>query len=327
MRKFLLMLFTTLLLALFTACGGDDGAQTAEDVEVEEIEETEDVEKGETVYPLTVTDASGEEITFESAPERIVSISPSETEILFALGLGDEVVGVTDFDDYPEEVFEKEKIGGLIDPNEEAILELEPDLVITGLSISDDIVENLRGLGLEVYKTDANSLDDVLSNIDLLGEITNSQSEAEALISEMEETIEKVKSTVASLDEEEKKKVYIEYNPGWTVGDGEFMNELIELSGGINIAADESGWIEINEEKIIQDDPDVIIYAANLVDEESGKKLDELIKDRSGWDKITAIEEDHFVPMDESIMSRVGPRVTLALEQIAEGIYPELFEQ
>src|SRR5699024_8585061 len=263
----------------------------------------------------------------EEEPERIVSTSTSDTEILFALGLDEKIVGVSDYDNFPEEALEKPKVGGVVDPNVEAILTQEPDLVVTGNSMSDDAVERIRGLDLTLYQTDPKNMEETLDVIIETGIITNRLEEAEALVAEMQEVIDQVKETVADIPEEEKKKVYIEYNPGWTVGDGEFMNELIELAGGINVAADESGWIQVNEEKIIQDNPDVIIYAANLVDEDSGKQLGELIKERSGWDKITAIQEDQMVPIDENLMSRNGPRIVDALLEMAEGIYPERFEQ
>lgn len=217
-------------------------------------------------------------------------------------------------------------MGGVVEPNVEAILEQEPDLVVTGNSISEEAAQNIRDLGITLYQTDPKNMEEVFDVIRETGLITNRQKEAEDVIEEMQSVIDHVKETVAEVAEEDKKKVYIEYNPGWTVGKGEFMHELIELAGGINVAGDTEGWIEVNEEKIIEENPDVIIYAADLVDEETGKQLGELIKERDGWEEITAIEEDQMVPIDEDIMSRNGPRIVEALQQIAEGIYPELFD-
>ncbi|HLS23926.1 MAG TPA: ABC transporter substrate-binding protein [Pseudogracilibacillus sp.] len=330
LRRYLFTLLTVMVLLFVTACGGGTPTDTDNDQNANEdvTEESADGGAGpdETEYPLTVVDVTGTEITIEKEPERIVSTSTSDTEILFALGLGDKIYGVSDFDNYPEEAKDKPKMGGVVEPNVEAILEQEPDLVVTGNSISEEAAQNIRDLGITLYQTDPKNMEEVFDVIRETGLITNRQKEAEDVIEEMQSVIDHVKETVAEVAEEDKKKVYIEYNPGWTVGKGEFMHELIELAGGINVAGDTEGWIEVNEEKIIEENPDVIIYAADLVDEETGKQLGELIKERDGWEEITAIEEDQMVPIDEDIMSRNGPRIVEALQQIAEGIYPELFD-
>lgn len=330
LRRYLFTLLTVMVLLFVTACGGGTPTDTDNDQNANEdvTEESADGGAGpdETEYPLTVVDVTGTEITIEKEPERIVSTSTSDTEILFALGLGDKIYGVSDFDNYPEEAKDKPKMGGVVEPNVEAILEQEPDLVVTGNSISEEAAQNIRDLGITLYQTDPKNMEEVFDVIRETGLITNRQKEAEDVIEEMQSVIDHVKETVAEVAEEDKKKVYIEYNPGWTVGKGEFMHELIELAGGINVAGDTEGWIEVNEEKIIEENPDVIIYAADLVDEETGKQLGELIKERDGWEEITAIEENQMVPIDEDIMSRNGPRIVEALQQIAEGIYPELFD-
>lgn len=326
MRKLSLGIFAVFLLLFSSACGQDESTTTEEVVEAESNEPPSEATELDTEYPYTVTDLTGTEVVIEEEPERIVSVSTSDTEILFALGLDEQIYGVSDFDNYPEAALDKPKMGGVVEPNIEAILGQEPDLIVTGTSISPDVVEKIRELDLTIYQSDAKNTEEILASILEMGKITNKQSEAEALVAEMRDTIDSIEALVAEIPEDEKKKVYIEYNPGWTVGAGEFMNELIEMAGGINIAADEAGWIQVNEEKIIQDDPDVILHAAELVDQDTGKKLSELIKDRSGWDKITAIQEDRMVPIDENIMSRNGPRIVDLLQIIAEGIYPELFE-
>ncbi|TFE19726.1 ABC transporter substrate-binding protein [Cohnella luojiensis] len=280
-------------------------------------------ESKQTTYPLTVKDTSGQDITFTKAPERIVSTSPSETEILFALGLGDQVVGVSDYDNFPKEVESKQKVGGVTEPNMEAIIAANADLVISGISIKDTALEKMRSLGLNVLRTDPKKVEDVFNNILLIGQISNKQAEAEALVAKMREDVRKVTEATATVKPEDKKKVYIEFSPGWTVGKGEFMDELIAMAGGINIASDIEGWSAINEEKIIKDNPDVIIYTLNITDE-SGKKLEDLIQGRSGWDKIKAIADKNLVGLDGDTLSRPGPRITEALLQISNGIYPGL---
>lgn len=280
-----------------------------------------------TTYPLTVTDATGQSFTFDKAPERIVSTSPAETEILFALGLNDKIVGVSDYDDYPEEAKSKEKVGGITKPNEEAIVGLTPDLVVTGISMPDEVVQKLRSLKLNLYKTEPKTMDDVMKDITDLGLITDRQSEAEALVASMKADIQKVKDAVASVKPEDKKKVYVEFAPGWTVGKGEFMDELITVAGGINVAGDTTGWNEISEEKIVQSNPDVILYTTGVVDDKTGKPLEDIIRGRSGWDQITAIKEGRVIGLDQNILSRPGPRITQGLLDVAKAIYPDLVKE
>ncbi|WP_027085779.1 ABC transporter substrate-binding protein [Cohnella panacarvi] len=278
-----------------------------------------------TVYPLTEKDATGKEITFEQAPETIVSASPAETEILFALGLADRIVGVSDFDNYPKEAESKPKVGGIVEPNTEAIVAAGADLVVAGISIKDTALDNLRTLGLNVVCMNPRKLDDVLSDILQLGRITDQQTEAEALVAQMKADIQMVKGVAETIKPEEKRKVYIEYSPGWTVGSGEFMDELITLAGGVNIASDVQGWSQINEEKVIKDNPDVIIHTLNLVDDK-GNKLEDLIRGRSGWGEITAIKNDRVVGLDGDVLARPGPRITQALLGIASAIYPDSYQ-
>ena len=278
----------------------------------------------QSVYPLTITDATGKTITIEQAPQRIVSTSPAETEILFALGLGEQVVGVSDYDDYPAEAKEKPKVGGVVKPNEEAILSQSPDLVIGGISMDKQVAEKMQSLGLPMYITHPSSVEDIMNNILTMGIITNRQAQAEEIVAGMKADIAYVTEAVQNVKPEEMKKVYLEFAPGWTVGKGEFMDELITIAKGVNIAADTQGWNQINEEKILQENPDVILYASGMTDEQTGKKLEQIIQSRSGWNTITAIKEQKLYGMDENMLSRPGPRITKGLIEVAKAIYPDL---
>lgn len=276
-----------------------------------------------TPYPLTIKDTTGTEVTLQKAPQRIVSTSTAETEILFALGLGDRIVGVSDFDNYPEEAKSKPKVGGVSAPNVEAILAANADLVITGISIKDDALAKLRSLDLPLYKVEPKSVADIIADILVIGQLTDKQKEAQAIVDKMKADIARVQTAVGGLKPEQQKKVYIEFSPGWTVGKGEFMDELITIAGGINIAADTKGYNKINEEKIIQDNPAVIFFSTGTKDKE-GQTLDQIIKKRNGWDKIAAIRDNRVIGVDQDTLNRPGPRITQGLLSIAKGIYPEL---
>ncbi|MDR0269804.1 ABC transporter substrate-binding protein [Paenibacillus sp.] len=320
-----------LLLALsLAACGNetkDNQTATQEPAKQESQQtQTDQQDQLKTTYPLTLQDATGQSFTFKEAPKKIVSVSPAETEALFAIGLGDEIVGVSDYDDYPEAVKSKPKMGGIMKPNEEAMIAAQPDVVFTGISMSEDAVKKLRELQIPIFKTAPKTVDDVMKNIETYGQITDHQAEAQKVVDQMKEERDKIVQAVKSLSEDQKKKVYIEFSPGWTVGKGEFMDELIMLAGGINVAADTQGWNQISEEKIIKDNPDVILFAKSVVDDKTKKGLGDIIKGRSGWDQITAVKNGNVIGMDDNLLSRPGPRVTQGLLEVAKAIYPELFK-
>lgn len=320
-----------IILALsLAACGNNnEEKQVTESAPLVSEQATQPIEQASelrTVYPLTVKDVTGESFTFSEAPDQLISISTAETEILFALGLDEQIVGVSDFDDYPEAAKAKPKMGGVYNLNEEAIIAAQPDLVLTGTSLNVEANEKFRDLGIPAFKTDAKSVDEVIANIELLGKITDRQAEAKRVVDTMKQERDEVTNVVKSLTPEQKKKVYLEFSLGWTVGSGEFLDELITLAGGVNVAADTVGWNEISEEKIINDNPDVILYSKNVIDENTKETLDQVIKARSGWDQIAAIKNDDVYALDDSLISRTGPRVTQGLKIIANAIYPELMK-
>lgn len=277
-----------------------------------------------TAYPLKVKDATGKEFTFEKAPAKIVSVSPSETETLFALGLGDKVVGVSDFCDYPEEAKKKPKMGSIVKPNEEALIAANADIVLSGVSLKVAAVEQLRGLNVNVFKVEPKTIDDVMNNILKFGQIFDKQEQAEKLVASMKAERQKVTDAVKDLKPEQKKKVLMEFSPGWTVGKGEFLDEMITIAGGINVSSDVQGYAKLNEEKVIADNPQVILYPKNLIDENSKKTMDQIIRERSSWANIDAIKNNKLAGVDKDTISRPGPRITAALVEVAKGIYPEL---
>lgn len=277
-----------------------------------------------TAYPLTLKDSSGKEFTFESAPQKIVSLAPSETETLFALGLDQQIAGVSDLDDYPEAVKDKPRMGGS-QVNVEAVVAAQPDLIVAASMIDEQTVKSLTDLGYKVFQSDPKTMSGVMEHIRTIGEITDHQAQAEEVVGQMQQELSRVTEAVKSLTEDQKKKVYIEFSTGWTVGKGEFMDEMITLAGGVNVASDVQGWSKINEENIIKANPDVILYAKSVVDE-NNRTLADVIKGRAGWDQITAIKEDRVVGLDDNLLSRPGPRVTQGLIEIAKAIYPELIQ-
>lgn len=332
----LLMVFS---LAGLAACGeesssdqsADQADQQQQDTEQQEQSEgnSEETEQEDTaddlaaVFPITVTDATGKEVTIESQPERIVSVMPSSTEIAFALGLGDKVVGVSDYDNYPKEVLELEKVGGL-QLNFEKIVSLDPDLVLANTGNGQSI-EKMRDLGLNVLVLGAQSLEGTFEDIRLTGKATGTAEQAEQVIEKMKDERDQVAEVVSSIPEDERKTVWIEVGQDlFSVGSGTFMNELVELAGGKNIMADQEGWPQVSEEEVIEKNPDVVLVTyAKFVEGD----LVEIVKQRQNWQNITAIQENQIYSLDGDIATRPGPRITQVLQEIAESLYPEKFNQ
>ncbi|MCL9659293.1 ABC transporter substrate-binding protein [Paenibacillus hunanensis] len=329
------IVMAAMLSVLLAACAPTQPAPTTQQPATESTESSNTSSSSnatssageQTTYPLTIKDATGYHFTFKEQPKRIVSISPAETEALFALGLDQQIVGVSEYDNYPEGVKSKARIGGVSKPDVEAVVALRPDVVFTGISSSEALVKELRAAGIPIFKTTPKTIDDVMSNIELYGKITNRQAEAKQVTDHMREQVKSVTDAVASLTPEQKKKVYIEFSPGWTVGKGEFMDEMITLAGGTNIAGNTTGWHEINEEAIVAADPDVILYSKQSMDATTNQTLDQIIRARSGWNKIKAIQNNQLFGLDDDLVSRPGPRVTDGLVEIAHAIYPNLFKQ
>ncbi|UVI32596.1 ABC transporter substrate-binding protein [Paenibacillus spongiae] len=274
-----------------------------------------------TVYPLTVKDATNVEITFNAAPQKVVTLVPSETEIMYAIGAGDQVVGVDDYSNYPAEAAEKTKIGGM-EANIEAIVGLKPDLVLASSGMNQATIDKLRELKLNVYASDPKTYDAVIEKINQVGIIMDQKAEAEEVTKHMQDVRQQVQDTVKDAA---KPNVYLEFSPGWTVGAGEFLDELIATAGGINIA-DQKGWYEIDPEQVIKSNPEVIIYASMPVKEGEVNPILDLIQKRPGWDSINALKNKQVHEVDSDPLVRVGPRLADGLQDVAKKIHPDLFK-
>lgn len=274
-------------------------------------------------YPLEITDGAGNKVTIDKKPERIISAAPSNTEILFGLGLGDKIVGVTSYCDYPNEAKSKPQIGDLFTPNVEKIIELQPDVVINAWSINDEMKKQLEEAGIKVVTYAPESISQVIDTIEKIGNLTDSDLEAKKIVEEMKrkqnEIIEKVKDA-------EKTKVFyeIEYSSAlWTAGADSFIDELITLSGGENIAKDAKGsYSEYSVEALIEKNPD--IYISNTFNAALKDISD--VKKRPGYESIAAIKNNRVEILDGNILSRPSQRVVEALALMAKAIHPEVFK-
>ncbi|WP_088007633.1 ABC transporter substrate-binding protein [Indiicoccus explosivorum] len=321
---------------LLAGCGdtAEEPETTEEEVTEEEVadeevaEETPAEEQPEAVaFPLTVTDAAGNEMTIEEEPESIVSLMPSNTEILFELGLGDRVVGVTDFDTYPEEVADIEKVGG-VEFNVEKIISLAPDVVLaheSAVATGAAGYQQLRDAGIPVYVvSDATTFDEVYASIEEIGEVTGAAAEADGIITSMQEEVAAIEEQAAEV--EEPKDVFVEIAGApdiYTAGSGTLIDEMIEVINAENVAAELEGWPNVDPEQIVEWNPDVILttYGAFTPD------AVEQVLAREGFGDVTAVAEEAVYDVDGNVVTRPGPRLTEGLELMAEAVYPEVFSE
>ncbi len=283
-------------------------------------------------FPLTLVDASGRTIVIEHEPKRIVSMAPSITEMLFALGLGNKVVGVTRYCDYPNEAVKLVKegkiqvIGGFTDPSIEKIASLNPDLVI-GCKIHEKFVPLLDSLGLNVMIVGSKSVDDVYKSIYLIGKACGVEDKALSLIGNIKDHIRNIWFRVRNVSKPTV-LVIVWLNPLWIAGKDTYIDNLISLAGGIN-AYSGNGWKSIDIETFLKLNPDIIIITSHAAPGQSPDKILNYLKQSiPGWRNVSAVANNKIYFLSgnaEEACVRPGPRIALAIETLAKIIHPEIF--
>ena len=280
-----------------------------------------------------LVDDLGYSLTLSSPPERIVSLAPSNTEMLFAVGAGDNVVGVTDFCNYPYnfsawiEAGNMSSIGNYYNPSVEPIVALDPDLVLASTG-SLEATENLRTLGYNVLVIEPRNVSFVLRDIVLIGRATNHYNEALDVESALKDRIEAVENKVAEATTTPKVYHEIWNGPLMSAGPGTFIDELITLAGGENIFHDATtSWPNTSSEAIIEKNPDVMFFPNMYMGVGNFYETIETVENRPGWNTITAIKNGAIYEINADIISRSGPRLVDALELIAKMVHPEIFGQ
>ncbi|MFC0300546.1 ABC transporter substrate-binding protein [Virgibacillus soli] len=324
-----LNLFVLVMLLAFGVLAGCSSSSDENKDKNKEDVQTEQSDAGnssEVAFPVTVTDATGAKLTIEEKPEKIVSVLPSNTEIAFALGLGDEIVGVSDHDNYPEEATKKEKIGGL-ELNVEKILSLEPQLVLADQSNDEKALDQLRDSGIPVLVvSSASNFDGVYDVIGLIGKATGTHEKALDIITEMKDKLIALEEKASTIEEKDQKSVFVEISPSpeiYTTGKDTFMDELLTKINAKNAAEDQVGWPKMNEEAIIALNPDVIITTYGSFVEDPVAEVTE----RNGWNEVTAVKNKQIIDVNEDLVSRPGPRLVEGAEELGKAIYPDIFAE
>lgn len=280
----------------------------------------------------TVTDDEGYLTEFTSVPQRIISLAPSNTQILYAIGVGDRVVGVTDYDQYPYnftawfEAGNMTSIGGFSTPNKETIASLNPDLLLA-TTIHDADLPTFRNLGYKVLVLNPTDVSSVLNDILMVGKATNAEQSGQNLVDSINSEIDSISQKIAAAHVE-KPKVYYEVWLDMSAGSTSFINDVITKAGGENIFGTETDqYPTVSSETIIQKNPDIILLPTEMANAGEAPfygSVDE-VKARPGWNTISAIQNDRIVIVDGSLFAEAGPRIGEQIAVTAKALYPELF--
>ncbi|MFC1947492.1 ABC transporter substrate-binding protein [Chloroflexota bacterium] len=280
----------------------------------------------EQVITIEVTDMIGRAVTLEGIPEKIVSLAPSNTEILFSLDLGDKIVGVSEFCDYPAAAGEKPKVGGYADADVEKIIAAEPDVIfVTDIHV-DEVLPKLEDLGQTVVVIDPRTLDKVLESFMLIGKVTGTSTKASQVVTDMSERIKKITDKTAGLSTVNRPRVFyvMWHDPLMTVGSDTRIHELIEKAGGINIFADTTGYPTIELEILVEANPQVIIAGTGM-----GEGADApftFAKTESRLADSEARKNNMIYEINTDLVGRPTERMIEGFEQMAKMIHPGLFD-
>jgi len=326
-RSLITLLGLLLVMAMiFTACGSNNNTPEATPSPSPAAEATPTPTpeaapaQEETQSPVVLYDREGFQVILPAEINTIVSIAPSNTEIIMALGFGDLIIAA---DNHFVEGFNPDlKVLDMFGLDLEYIISLNPDLIVATSMImfAGDPLETARDLGIAVaYIPSSDSLQGVKEDIRFLAQILGAETRGEAIITEMETEIAEIQAIAANIAE--RRMVYFEISASpFTFGAGTFLNEMVEIAGGINIFSDQEGWFSPSVEAVLPHDPDVILTSTNYIDDPVGELLG-----RDGWGVLTAIQNGnvHIICTDTS--NRPSQYVVRAIRQIAEAVYPEYF--
>jgi iron complex transport system substrate-binding protein len=275
---------------------------------------------------LSFADGLGRSVTLPAPAQKIVSMAPSNTEILFAIGAGSQVVGRDEFSDYPAEAKSLPSIGGSMGQYSiEQVAALKPDLVLAGGINTPEQVKALEDLGINVfYLGNPSTLEEMYANLKLVAQLTGRETEAAALVESLEARVKAVDDKLAGVTD--KPIVFYEIdasdpNKPYTTGPGTFIDLLIARAGGQNLPGLTDAYPQVSLEQIVLADPAVILLGDALYG-----TTPEIVAARAGWSEIDAVKENRVLPFDDNLVSRPGPRLVDGLEALVLAIHPELYK-
>lgn len=311
MKKVLALILSIVLIVGLSACQGQQPTtptpteQPAADTKIE------------------ITDLKGRKITLDKMPERIVSLSPANTEILFAVGAGDKVVGITSFCDFPAEVKDVEKIGSFEGPNLELIQKAKPDVVLAGGYIQEDLIASLEQLNIPVISTEATDFNSIFDSIALIGTLSGNDQKAAEVVKGMQDKITEIQDKVKG--QTPKSAFYVVWtDPLTTAGSGTFINDVIKAAGGINTAEKVEYWAKYSAEELVKDNPEYLLSAVHSTNE--GITAD-FFKKSPVFKNLDSVKNGKvYLMSDDNVVSRPGPRIVQAIEEIAKVLHGDIIK-
>ncbi|WP_145104438.1 ABC transporter substrate-binding protein [Gimesia panareensis] len=336
--KLILLLLT---LAWSAGCGSQEDASVAaqaeqaakapaselpvapEEAEVDVVAETKS-------FPVTVKDYQGRDVTLAKQPRRIISLLPSHTETLFALGAGAQMVGCTSLCNYPSETKELKQIA-LANPGSislETLVALQPDLIVTGGDYHRQLAAQLETLKIPVLALESQSVADIEKAMLGIGQATGHSQQGKALIDRLNQEIAQLQKQIKPFQKEQRPRVFYRVwdQPLMTAGPHSFIGELITLAGGENVFADvEPAYPQVSEETLILRNPEVIVMPRMKEGPADAQQVLEKLRQRPGWSDLAAVKEGRVYLIEDDVISRPGPRVVQGLQKLAQALYPEAF--
>lgn len=300
-------------LLLFSGCGQANHAQTPASEEAQQVEPA-----------IQIQDMKGRDISLEKPGEKIVAITAAECEILYALGVGDRLVGRGEYCNYPEEALQVPMVQSGAQTNIEEIIALAPDVVLTSsMAQAAEQVQALENAGITVVVMEAQDIQDVYQVIDTIGIVTGRETKAQTLIEEMKARFDRVAAQAAAQKTDTPVSVYFEVSPLeyglWAAGQDTFMDEIAQMLGLQNVFSDVNAWAEVSEEQVIERNPDYIVTSAMYFGD--GPSPVEEVMGRSGWENLTAVKNQQVLHMNSDEITRPGPRLCDAAEMLYTLIY------
>jgi iron complex transport system substrate-binding protein len=277
---------------------------------------------------VTITDDYGYEVEITDTPQRIISLAPSNTEILYALGLEERVVGVTNYCNYPPEVAEKETVGGYSTVDVEKVVALHPDLVVAADGNTEEVIDHLKGFGLTIISLNPPDIEGILYDIEIVGQATGTEAEAEALVADMRERMDAVQENHATISYAPSVAHVVWYDPIYVSGAGTFQDEQIMLAGGRNAFPDIEEWGTVTLEQFITANPDIIIVnSGSGMGDEGEHAIYNFFMQEERLKNLDAVKGGRVYVIDSDLIDRGGPRIIDSLELVARDIHPEAYAE
>ena len=269
-------------------------------------------------WPMRVQDALGNAVELAAPVKRVVSLSNNLTEIVCFVGGYSQLVGVTEFDKYPPEVASTPKMGGIVNPSLERVVAAKPDLVLVARGLDRHIIDRLKSQGVQVFGSDPQNLDDVLSLSDLIAKMLGREAEAKPKLDTLRAQIAKTEKEVARPEVKPMALVVVEVDPLFVAGDGSFVDDLLHRAGFTNAAAGSKPWAQWSSERLLAANPDLVFLVSEMgrISRGMDPDLAARLKGRSPWSDMTAVQQGRLFPVTDDYVTIPGPRLALGLAEL-----------